>query len=76
MPRTQARPKHRVTPKPTPAQRKWIKMRDAIGWELDMYFFSDPGADMRVVIRQLEDVLARGDRAVGLLPPSANNGGM
>lgn len=72
MPRTQAPPR-RVTPKPTDRQCDWIRLRDSIGWQIDFYLITEPSPPMREVVRQLEDLLADGDRAAGLLEPNGHH---
>ena len=59
-----------VTGKPPPlttAQRDWIRLRDSIGLDLDLFLDGEPSHEMRQVIEDLESCLAEGDRAAGLL---------
>ena len=51
----------------SPTQRDWITLRDNIGLELDLFLSGDPPPEMRRIVREIEDTLALGDHAVGLL---------
>jgi hypothetical protein len=58
---------------PTPAtraewreQRAWAAFRDHIGSEIDDFMHSNPPPAVRQIVREIEEWLAVGDRAVKL----------
>lgn len=51
----------------TGEQEAWIRRRTRIGWALDDLLRTRPSDELRRTVRLLEEALAAGDHAVGLL---------
>jgi hypothetical protein len=63
-----ARPRP-VGRRPTPEQRHWQALRDAVADAIDLYLILAPAPNMRRVIADIEELLADGDHEGGLLSP-------